>query len=54
MPGSKNKPKKKDLNIIRVRSEFHQIAKVAACEKFLTLQAWIEQLIVKEANKEVN
>jgi hypothetical protein len=33
---------------IRVGVKFHHIAKMAACEKLITLQAWIEKLIEKE------
>lgn len=43
---------KKQLPMIRVRPEIHHIAKMAACEKLLTLQAWIEQLIEKEVRRE--
>jgi len=51
MPGVREKGKKSSLHTIRIRPEFHHIAKLAACEKLLTLQAWIEQLIEKEVSK---
>ncbi len=38
----------KKSSIIRVKPEIHHIAKMAACEKLLTLQVWVEQLIEKE------
>lgn len=43
--------KEKKSSIIRVKPEIHRIAKMAACEKLLTLQTWIEQLIQKECIK---
>lgn len=41
----------KKSSIIRVKPEIHRIAKIAACEKLLTLQQWVEQLIQKECVK---
>jgi len=41
----------KKSSIIRVKPEIHHIAKIAACEKLLTLQDWAEQLIEKECRK---
>lgn len=52
MGKSREKKDKLQLHIIRVRPEFHHSAKIAACEKNLTLQAWIEQLIAKENKKQ--
>lgn len=42
---------KKKPATIRLKPEIHHIAKMAACEKLLTLQAWIEKLIEKECKK---
>jgi predicted HicB family RNase H-like nuclease len=38
----------KKCSVIRVKPEVHRVAKIAACEKLLTLQSWVEQLIEKE------
>jgi len=41
----------KKHSIIRVKPEIHHIAKIAACEKLVSLQHWIEQLILKECKR---
>lgn len=37
---------------IRIIPEIHRLAKTAAAEKGMYLQSWIEQLILKEVEKD--
>lgn len=44
-------PNKKTHSIIRVSPEIHHEAKIAACQNLLTLQEWVEHVIINELKK---